>query len=206
MRFLAFAAVLIAFAPNSFAQYDCWRDESPIVVHLGTGGYQLTGAESPVLFDIRATGQPVLMGWTAAGANDAFLCLDRNNSGSIESGAELFGNAVLLPDGTKATNGFIALAQSDDNGDGIIDQGDGVWPHLLLWRDLDHDGVSQPSELTPVAGSAMTAISLDYHWTGRRDSSGNTFRFESQVWLAGKASHATPRPVYDIFFVTVRSQ
>ncbi len=173
---------------------------SPIVINFAQGGYRLTGADSPVIFDIAATGQPVRIGWTAAGADEAFLCLDRNHNGRIDSGAELFGTATPLKDGTRAWNGFAALAEFDDKHDGIIDEGDAIWSQLLLWRDLNHDGISQSHELTSVADSGLTAISVDYHWSGRRDVSGNVFRYESQVWIQDTAHQPTPGPVYDIFF------
>lgn len=173
---------------------------SPIVINFESGGYRLTGADSPVTFDIAATGQPVRIGWTAAGADEAFLALDRNHNGKIDSGAELFGSATPLSDGTRASNGFVALAEFDDNHDRVIDEKDAIWSQLLLWRDLNHDGVSEPNEITPVAGSGLTAISLDYHWTGRRDISVNLFRYESQVTIQAAANQPTPRSVYDIFF------
>jgi hypothetical protein len=176
---------------------------SPIVVNLERGGYRLTGKESPVLFDIQASGTPIRIGWTAAGADEAFLCLDRNGSGRIDDGSELFGTATRLKNGLRAPNGFVALAEYDDNHDGVIDEKDQIWPHLLLWRDLNHDGISQSSELTPVAGSDLTSISVDYHWTGRRDAMGNTFRYEAKAWLGKNKETATPEPVYDIFFVHV---
>src|SRR5262249_41926005 len=99
------------------------------------------------------------------------------------------------PGGGVAPNGFAALAQYDENGDAVIDGNDPIWPALVLWTDLNHDGVSQPSELVPIGKTRVTAISVDYHWTGRRDQHGNTFRYQSKVWME------TPRPVYDIFFV-----
>lgn len=150
-------------------------------------------------FDIAATGTPIRIGWTAAGANEAFLCWDRDHDGRIASGAELFGTATPLKNGHAAGNDFVALAEYDDNHDGVIDNRDSVWWQLQLWRDLNHDGVSQPSEVTPVAGSGLAAISLDVHWTGRRDASGNLFKYRSTAWIAGEG----PRPVYDIFFIRV---
>jgi len=80
---------------------------------------------------------------------------------------------------------------------------DGIWKQLLLWRDLNHDGISQPNELTPVKDSGLTAIRLDYHWTGRRDASGNYFRHKAEVTIQAAANQPTPRPVYDIFFTRV---
>ena len=87
---------------------------SPIVVNFAKGNYELTGTESPVLFDIAATGRPIWVGWTAIGADEAFLCLDRNHDGRSTSRAELFGNATHLKNGRLAGNGFVALAEYDD--------------------------------------------------------------------------------------------
>jgi hypothetical protein len=169
---------------------------------MGNVAYQLSGRNDPVLFDIDATGRPIRIAWTAAGAPMAFLAVDRNQNGKIEDGAELFGNHTPMPSGATASNGFEGLAQYDSNHDGIIDVNDPIWPSLLLWADLNHDGISQPAELMSVSESTVVAISLDYHWTGRRDPSGNSFRYESRVWMSHGAGRATPKPVYDIFFVT----
>lgn len=174
---------------------------SPIVINLGGGAYSLSGAGDPVAFDIDANGTLDHIGWTAAGAPLAFLALDRNHNGTIDNGSELFGNHTALPNGTVAANGFDALVPYDLNHDGTIDQNDPVWSLLVLWTDQNHDGVSQVSEITPVSQSALIGIGLDYHWTGRRDVSGNTFRYQSSVWI-GSSRRSTPRPAYDIFFVS----
>src|SRR6185436_8116447 len=103
------------------------------------GEYRLTGSDSPVVFDIEASGTPVRIGWTAAHTDEAFLCLDRNGNGTIDDGSELFGNATPMPGGKPASNGFVALAQYDGNHDAVLDEDDPIWPQLLLWRDLNHD-------------------------------------------------------------------
>ena len=131
----------------------------------------------------------------------AFLALDRNGNGRIDDGSELFGNHTPLPGGVPAANGFDALRQYDTNNDGILDRTDPIWSSLLLWIDSDHDGKSAPSEMALLRESGVRIIGLDYHWTGRRDHSGNTFRYESQMWFANGRGHATPRPDYDIYFV-----
>jgi hypothetical protein len=177
---------------------------SPIVLNFAHGAYHLTGANAPVSFDIAATGHPSWIGWTAGGEDEAFLCLDRDHDGIIDTGAELFGTATPLNNGQTARNGFEALAELDSNRDNRIDADDEVWPLLILWRDLNHNGISEPSELAPVATSALRAIGTDHHWTGRRDSWGNVFKYESQIWVVGKQGQVTPRPVYDIFFIRVR--
>jgi hypothetical protein len=176
---------------------------SPIVINLGTANYQLTGADSPVLFDISATGTPRWVGWTAPDTDQAFLWLDRDHNGKVDSGAELFGTATILRDGTTARNGYVALAEFDDNADGVIDSNDAIWPQLQLWFDFNHDGISQPEEIMPISLSRVRSIDLRYHWAGRRDVFGNLFRYESRVQL-DERGHVVNRPIYDIYFVVVR--
>ena len=156
-----------------------------------------------MLFDIAATGVPVLIGWTAPEADEAFLAFDRDHDGAITSGAELFGTATPLRSGVAAGNGFVALAELDDDRSGSIDASDAVWSSLLLWRDANHDGVSQPAELTPIVATVVRRIDLAWHWSGRRDRFGNVFRYESQIRLATHGSAPVVEPLYDIFFVRV---
>jgi hypothetical protein len=180
------------------------EDCSPIVINFESGEYRLTGRNSPVLFDMPGNGHPQLMGWTAAGADEAFLWLDRNHNGKVTSGAELFGNFTPLKSGRMAINGFEALAEFDANRDGIIDEHDPIWSRLMLWRDLNHNALSESSEISPLDASDVTAIDLDDHWTGRHDQWGNAFRYKSLISIRNRSGHAVRRqPVYDIFFVSV---
>jgi hypothetical protein len=180
---------------------------SPIIINFGGGGYRLTGSNAPVSFDMSGNGHPMLMGWTAAGADEAFLWLDRNHNGRVTSGAELFGNFTPLQNGELATNGFEALAEYDANRDGVIDSRDPIWPQLLLWRDLNHNGISEPSEISRLDASDVTGIDLQDHWTGRRDSWGNVFRYKSLISVRNDAGDGERKePVYDIFFVPVAKQ
>ncbi len=171
---------------------------TPIVFSLGNGGYELTGANDPVLFDISARGALSRIGWTARNAEQPFLWLDRNHTGRVDDGSELFGNATILRNGQRAGNGFIALAEYDANGDGVIDAHDPVWNSLMLWTDRNHDGISQPDEVQPISTSSITVIELSYHWTGRKDQYGNSFRYEGKL-REGRRS----RTFYDISFVNV---
>lgn len=182
----------------------CGDDCSPIIINFENGDYRLTGANSPVRFAMNPQREPVLMGWTAAGADEAFLWLDRNHNGRVTSGAELFGNFTPLRNGGFAKNGFEALSELDDNHDGAIDENDAIWSELLLWRDLNHNGISEPDEITPISASDLTAIDLHDHWTGKSDTQGNSFRYESLVSIKNPSGHAVHKqPVYDIFFVSV---
>jgi hypothetical protein len=170
----------------------------PLVINL-SGPYKLSGLDDPVSFDIRADGHPLTIGWTARGEDVAFLVLDRNGNGRIDDGSELFGNATPLNQGGRAPNGFVALAQYDANGDGLADAADPVWSQLLLWVDSNHNGVSEPGELRAIAGSPITAVEFQYHWTGRRDQSGNWFGYEGHLHEGKRV-----RSFYDVFFVTAQ--
>ncbi|MFA5810541.1 MAG: hypothetical protein WC935_09470, partial [Thermoleophilia bacterium] len=91
--------------------------------------------------------------------------LDRNNNGTIDSGAELFGDATPVFDTNgnpirQAADGFDALAQEDSNLDGVIDTLDTNWTHLRVWQDANQDGISQAAELKTLAQLNITAIHL----------------------------------------------
>ena len=87
------------------------------------------------------------MGWTAAGADEAFLWLDRNHNGKVTSGAELFGNFTsLCRTATSPRTVSKRSASSDTNGDSVIDNRDPVWSLLMLWRDTTHNGISEPNK------------------------------------------------------------
>ena len=133
------------------------------------------------------------MSWSAASSDDAFLVLDRNHNGIVDGG-QLFGNYTPV-NGKTALNGFLALATFDSNGDHVIDAADPVFRELLLWVDSNHNGRSELSELTPLDRSGITAISVDYRESKRRDKFGNLFRFRASVEGAGGPF------AYDINFV-----
>lgn len=177
---------------------------TPIIIDTQSDGYQLTSLQDGVLFDIDANGSPNRIAWTAAASDDAFLWLDRNGNGTVDDGAELFGDV-------HAANGFETLLQYDarhigdvffgGNANGMIDSGDLVWSGLLLWFDRDHNGRSTPDEIALLAGSGVVGIDLDYRWVGRRDRYGNAFRYRSDLYTRDSSGKVSMQHVYDIFFV-----
>lgn len=159
---------------------------TPVVIALDQGGFRFTGLEDPVEFDVDADGVADTVGWTDPSHDQGFLVLDRNGNGRIDDGGELFGAATEQPDGEDdERHGFRALAlfdQSDrgGNGDGRISSSDPVYALLRLWIDEDHDGISQPHELVPLAGR-VDAIGLDVVRSERRDRFGNLLRWSAHV-------------------------
>ena len=180
-------------------------DCSPIIVDVGGNGFQLTSAADGVLFDITGSGRPIMVAWPARGAANAFLVLDRNRDGVINSGAELFGNFSPQPPSANP-NGFLALAQFDDpsrggNGDGLIDERDAVFSDLRLWIDSNHDGISQKEELFKLPELGVYSVSLEFSESRRTDAFGNVFRYKAKVNPGLPDSHSAfnPRIAYDIF-------
>lgn len=172
---------------------------SPVLIDVSGQGFQLTNASNGVSYDIAGNGSPIQMGWTAPGAQNAFLCLPDAN-GNCDSGKQLFGNFTPQP-ASSTPNGFAALAVYDGNHDGVIDAHDAIFSSLRLWIDANHDGISQPNELFSLPALGITSISLNYKWDQRTDQYGNVFRYRAQV----ERTDGAGRMAYDVFFVTQSS-
>lgn len=184
-----------------------WPCTTPIILDLSGQGFFLTDAKDGVLFDISGTGSPIQMGWTASGADNGFLALDRNGDGVINDGTELFGSFTPQPPSDNP-NGFRALAVFDEpqnggNGDGVIDSRDKIYSSLVVWIDVNHDGVCQRNELHSLSSLGVDSISLSYHSSERRDQYGNLFRYRAKVNPGSPADTSeVGKTAYDVNLVT----
>jgi hypothetical protein len=156
---------------------------TPVIIDVEGNGIRLTSAAAGVPFDLDADGIAETLAWTETGGDDAWLALDRNGNGTIDGGTELFGDATPQPAGGQR-HGYRALAVFDDDGNAQIDAADAVWPLLRLWRDADHDGVSQPWELSALDTAGIRSLSLSVKTESRRDRYGNLFRYRAEVGAA----------------------
>lgn len=123
----------------------------------------------------------------------------------LRTRSELFGNHTRLPDGTLASNGFVALAQYDElinggNDDGVIDDSDAIFDKLRLWTDWNHNGQTDPGELQTLPQAGILSIGLDYRLAVKRDQYGNRFRYRGHATKrTGQVQHEVT--IYDVFFV-----
>lgn len=178
----------------------CETQYSPLVLDLKGDGLNLIGPDSGVQFDLDDTGELVRTGWISKG-DDALLVRDLNGSRQIESGAELFGSATLLPSGERAINGFEALRPLDSDQSGTITRRDREWSDLRLWIDANQDGISQRRELMTLDRAGVESIDLGYYHILEVDTHGNQTR-ERSTFVRKVRNKRYVLPVSDVWFNT----
>jgi hypothetical protein len=86
------------------------------------------------------------------------------------------------------------------NGDGVISSADSVFAKLRLWQDVNHNGVSESSELHTVYELGLKSIDLDYEESKKTDQYGKQFKYRAKV----KDTHDAQlgRWAWDVFLMS----
>jgi len=151
-----------------FYQYD------PLALDLNGNGIEPLAADghAGAMFDHERNGIRTATGWVHS--NDGILVYDRNGDGKINNGGELFGDNTLLKDGSTAAHGFAALAELDENSDGKVDAADSAFKKLGVWRDLNHNGISEEGEISSLEDVRVQSLNLAYKNADQNLGNGNT--------------------------------
>jgi len=137
-------------APPESGATQTWR---PVVLDLNGAGIQtVSETQSGVAFDVDDSGYLKNTAWI--GDNDAFLTLDRNYNGQVDSSRELFSNGAIGLD----RRGLAGLAWVDANHDGVLDASDPVFNELRLWQDKNGDGAVEAGEQTTLAQNGISSL------------------------------------------------
>lgn len=153
-----------AFSASVSSTQGTVQQGDPIVLDLNGDGISLSNYQKGARFDLLGSGRTQQVAFVQGG--DAFLALDRNRDGIINTGKELFGEQ------NGARNGFEELRKFDGNRDGVINRNDAVYNDLRLFRD-NGNGITEAGELLTLADAGVDEIQLDYRDVDERAAGGN---------------------------------
>jgi hypothetical protein len=138
------------------------------MLDLNGDGVRTLSARAGVRFDIDGDGRLEQVGWVDA--IDGLLVRDLDQDGVIDDGTELFGSATKLADGTRANEGFQALAALDSNRDGRVDAQDAAFSELRVWVDANSDGKTDAGELKTLKDVGVASLLVDPSKSDRMDN------------------------------------
>lgn len=182
---IALSCLLLAIEAVSALSRDVGDAPTSLyVLDLEGNGITLTAASDGVDFDIDGTGRRTRVGWTTAGSDDAFLALDVNRNGSIDSAKELIGTRTSLPDGKVITSANEVLRVLQGLGPPVpggklppgsatFDPDDAAFTSVLVWVDGNHDGRSEASELRTLEAAHVRSIAGGFRRSRDVDANGN---------------------------------
>lgn len=160
---------------------------SPIAIDLDGNGLTTTNyLFKHVLFDLDGNATLDQTAWLSP--EDAFLAIDLNGDGQINSGGELFGGAIR-------GEGYAKLAAYDTNQDGVLSSADDAFDQLLVWRDANSDGVTDDGELLSLSEVNINEISVQYSSWEQYDN-GNLIGEHSWATVIGSRV-----AVGDVYFI-----
>lgn len=129
------------------------RAIDPLAFDLNDNGIidTVSSGASSAYFDFNGDSVAERTGWISGG--DGLLAFDANGNGAIDNLSELFGTADV--------DGFTDLKRRvDSNHDNIVDARDAQFSSLLMWRDLNSDGIAQAHELSTLTQLGIESINL----------------------------------------------
>ncbi len=153
-------------------------------------------ATGTAAFDLDVKGACLGTDWPTA--TTPWLALDRDGDGLIGDGRELFGSGTRLASGARASQGFMALAELDDDHDGRITPADAAFDRLVLWSDVDGDRRGVAGEQLPLSAFGVLDIELGYQVEQRCDDRGNCGVERASFTFVGRGGAIEHGAVIDV--------
>lgn len=133
--------------------------KDPLVLNFNGDAAQLT--DQRFLFDLDADGSQEQVAMFASGS--AYLALDKNANGAIDSGVELFGPAT--------GSGFAELAAYDADANGWIDESDAIYSLLRVWTPAaDGSGALETLQARKVGALFLGHVATPFELRGAGNS------------------------------------
>jgi hypothetical protein len=183
----------------------CEQSEScPLILDLNGDGILTTSLDDPVQFWIDLNGLREATAWTNPATEETFLWMDLNDDHAAQV-TELFGSRMIAPNGKYHAHGFEALEKYDrpelgGDGDGQITHKDWLWSRLKLWVDRNHDGVSQPTEISVPSSHRIVALNLLRTDGDTYDENGNELYLVGSYVIRTHGNDTEPRLMADVEF------
>lgn len=128
----------------------------PLMINLDTNIGSVS--DQKFFFDLDSDGKEEQISF--AGQGSGFLALDKNGDGKINDGSELFG--------TSSGDGFKDLAAYDEDGNGWIDENDGIFKKLKVWT-KDENGNDYLIDLKKADVGAIYLRNADTQFSLKND-------------------------------------
>ena len=141
---------------NTIAWYENNCDgNDPLIFDLDNDGIELLSTKEKVLFDVDVDGDLEITGWTAP--DDGLLVMDLNNDGLINDMSEVFSEHF---NSGSFISSLDSLNSIDSNNDDLINYQDELFEQVMIWQDLNSDGISSNGELSTLNEVGIESISL----------------------------------------------
>ena len=137
------------------AEHISYDIDDPIILDLNGNGVEFLALSEGVHFDLNGDGIKTPISWVAP--SDGLLVMDLDQSGAIESMREVFSDYF---NGQDFSGSLQALASLDSNQNQLIDAQDTLFGKILVWQDINSDGLSQSHELVSLAEANIQSLSL----------------------------------------------
>jgi hypothetical protein len=172
-----------------------------LLLDLDGRGVCLTDVQSGVTFRLAPKAPPVRTAWTCPLRANAFLAIDVTRNGRIDGVWEVVGGML----GPKNGFDYLSVRVRQDRrwsptleAVGVVDGRADLYQSLILWTDLNHNGLSEESELQSLAHAGVLSIALAAERSDMPDAAGNTIT-RSGVFTLRRGVATVSRPA-----VTVR--